>query len=415
MSHIPPTKALRIQSASALPAPVGGVITMPEDLILLVEDAPLVLPDQTQLLIPDTSILRGWDTDLNGIVGNVDDAMIIGQGNGLVLNRLFCVNQSVDPNSAVALATTNLANPRVSRFDNLSISGTNGVILDNTAFVAVDVLLDRCTGPGIEFRNANTNFQLSQYTGLGSNSGKVGISVSDTATLTNARFSQSSFLLSDPGSFGIVKAVAATLSNVGFSDVLFTGPGTSLLGLGADTQPDVIFFSSFGVENSRFGGEVAIPLNGAQVTNMPPPPSFVPVGAGNPNHPLFSLSAGSARIQVVGGPNTEDQELEYIGTSPLSVTVQASVSLYNPSGNQQGFAIRVVKNPNTTPVVLDPPQLTGSNASGTTIAASGSITYVASTTLEPGDRLQLQVSNQTTLPDPTFVITSATLGFIGNA
>lgn len=416
MSHFVPTESILIQSPADLPAAIGGVITLPEDRVVVVEKS-LQLPDQTQLLVPDTSILRGRDTDIDGIQGTFDGPMIVGAGNGLVLNRLFLVNESTDPNSACARASTNPLNPRVSRFDNLSVSGERGIELRDCAFVSLDVILDRCRAVGLDFQGQVSNVQVFNLTSTSPGvSGKTGIRFSAGSIVGSTRFSSSSFLLADPTAEGVnVDPGVIALSQIGFADMVFTGPGIPLVGVTPDSQSDVIFLSSFGIPNSRFGGDIAVDFNPSEVTAVPPPTTFVPVGQGNPAHPSYALSAGSARVGLIGGPDTATQQLQYQGPTPLSCTVHGALSLFNPAGNPQGFAIRVVQNAGqVSEQVLAPMQLTGSTGSGTTIAASGSITWIGSATLQPGDTLQLQVANQTNIPDPTFVVTSCALGFLGN-
>jgi len=104
MSFAVPSNTLFLQSELDLPAPVGGVITLPENRTILVDKSedPLVVPNGVQLRVPSTSVLKGWDADQNGIVGNVDAPLIIGDGDGLVLTDLFLRNFSADPNAFCA-------------------------------------------------------------------------------------------------------------------------------------------------------------------------------------------------------------------------------------------------------------------------------------------------------------------------
>lgn len=438
MSFAVPSNTLLLQSELDLPAPVGGVITLPERRTILVDKPvdPLVIPDGVQLRVPTTSVLRGWDADQNGIVGNVDAPLIVGEGDGLVLTDLFLRNFSSDPNSFCAETENGypgVIDGRASRIERVSVGGRGGVRVQNATAVQINVL-SRCSGDGVYLRGATAGVQLLECVFQPDIAASPRHVVLDGGQHDALRISDAALVLTD-GSVGIQALNDPTLNLVRVGDSDFIPqpnggvPGVPVAGniagaipLGPNAKTDVLFLDDFGVEESSFSGAMVIPSNANQITNILAAGVgvFVRVGSGNVNHPLFQAQNPNSRFQVVdpvnpGAPQAQRQLLVYTGPEPVTVNVQANASVRQNGIYQLLASMRVVYLPNGGPpqpqtafnaVLAD--GFSGGGATGEILATAPRIT------VNPGDAFYVEIANNTNTgsnPLTNLIVTSITLGY----
>jgi len=438
MSFSVPSNVLLIQSLADLPAPVGGVIDLPPRRTIIIDQAvdPIVLPNDVQLRVPTTSILRGWDADQNGIQGNIDAPMIVGEGDGLVLTDLFLRNLSggVDAYCAELENGYPLAIAgRASRVDRVSVGGTAGVRVQNAAGVQINVL-SRCTREGVLLRNGTAGVQLVNCVFQPALTDSPRHVVIDGGQHDALRISDAAFVLTD-GSVGIAADNDPVLALVRVGDCDFIPqpnggvPGVPLAGtiapgvpLGPNAQTDVLFLDDFGVEESSFSGAMVIPNNAAQITDILAAGvnTFVRVGNNNPAHPLFQAQNPNSRFQVLdpvnpGAPQAQRQILVYTGPEPVTVNVQANASIRQNGIYQLLASMRIVYLPSGGPA--QPQQefdtvladgFSGGGATGELVASAPRIT------INPGDAFYVEIANRTnTVSNPltNLIVTSMTLGY----
>jgi len=419
MSFVRPTSSLFVSSPDDLPPPVAGVRTLPENSIVVIEGE-VTLPNGERIVVPDTSILRGRDADFDGLIGNVDAPLIDTGDDGIVVNRLFLRNFNAGVN-AYCVRGTSTSGQRPTRLDNLSVGGNRGILLENVVFPAVLGVLNRCDVVGMSLRGNVTNLLVEQFVMVTPTPGAVGIDIepgSVPPTVVNAaRFSESSFLFLDPMQIGIRRDMSAMINNIALFDNTFFSVvlgGTPTTGITPDGQPDVLVFTNFGVPDSKIGGNMGIPANPLlRDTTFPAINQFVPVGNGTANHPPYVLDPASARVAINPPAPTQAQlqTLEYTGTEPTNATIFASMSVSSPVFGGSDFSGRVVVLPaGGGPAVPLSPSFRSST--GGAINSANTIAFQVSSILQPGDRLQLQIANNTPGAAPLDVL-ACNVGFIG--
>ncbi len=405
MSFAVASPTLLVHSLSDLSPAVAGVITLPVRHVVQVEGE-LVLPANTRLVVPDTTVLLGRDPDIDGIVGDLDGPLIASAGNGLVVRDLFLRNPNAGGSSSCAYSTTNPLAPRVTRIQNMSVGGQRGVVLENAAFVQLDVLLDRAVGDGITFIGQCFGVQVNSHTKL---IGVAGAAVlfEVGSVVQNARFNSTNYLLG-AGMVGVKQAAGSTLVGVGFFANTFTlTGGVALDGISANGQVDVLFYGNYGISNSQTAGSIAIANNAGNITTViPGAGTYVNIGSGNPGvHPLYVLAPTSARCTLSQPAGAPTGALVLAGAQPVSVTVFASLSVKSVLGTQKQVSMRVLQQPGAVPLTPAFSGITGSAATSPT----GTLALVLPAQLDPGDSLEIQIAN---LTDGTDLIVDATnLGF----
>lgn len=434
MSYTIPSDAYLIKTLADLPAPVGGIIELPEDRVILVDKAgpALAIPADTQLRVPSTSVLRGWDADLNGLQGDVDAPLVIGAGDGLVVTDLFLRNFNAGPD-AFCVETENgfpaITNGRASRIERVSVGGTSGVRVRDATAVVVNVL-SRCTQDGIVLTGETAGVQLVECVGVPAITDSPRHIVFDGGTHTSIRISDAALTLTD-GSVGIQAVNDPTLALVRVGDTDFIPfpaggvPGVPLAGniapgvpLAPDTQTDVLFLSNFGAPDSSFGGAMAIPNNATQITDILTAgvSTFVRVGNNNAAHPLYVPQSPSARFQVVGA-TAETQALVYTGPEPVTVTADAVASIRQAGIFQLVASMRIVHVPVSTGIpvpqqAFDTVLADGFSGGGATGELNASAPRL---NLSPGDQLYVEIANRTNAPplNPlvNLIVTSIALSF----
>lgn len=412
MAFVVPSSTIIVRSQDDLPTPVGDVITLPGNRNVQIEGV-VELDPNVRIVQPPSSVLTGRDPESDGIIGEVAEPLISGT-NGLVATNLFFRNTSVHANAfCLATTTAGAADPRVSRIQNVSMGGLRGFLLDNVQTVLADVVLDRSELEGIVFRGTAQGVTISNHTLLNFDAPTpTAVVFEATATVTATRFDACNYLLLVPGATGVRKDALATLSLVGFFGCTFfdVAGGTPLDGISADGQADVLFLGNFGVANSKTGGNIGINGNpGGIATDIAVAGTYVPVGNGNAgNHPVYTLDPASARATLVQPAGAPSGVISLGAVEPANVSVFASMSARTVSGNPKAFAARVVKNPGGGQVVLAPEftSVTG----GLVLNSAGSLAFQVSTTMVPGDVLQVQVTNRTDTDN--LIIDSVNLGFV---
>lgn len=434
MSFAVPSNAILIQTLADLPQAVGGVITLPAGRVIIIDKGggdPLQLPDDTQLVVPTTSVLRGWDADQNGIIGNVDAPMIVGEGDGLVITDCFLRNFSTDANAFCAEVENGFPgaiNGRASRIDRVSVGGSGGLhIKDATAVQCL--ILSRATREGIRLSGATAGIQILECVFQPDVTDSPSHLVLDGGSHTALRVTDAAFVLTDD-STGIEMLNEPTLAlfRLGDSDFIpqpaggtpgvpFSGniaSGSGPVPFGPDSQSDVLFLSNFGVTESSFSGAMVIssnPTDALTGTLAAGVGNFVRVGAGDPNHPIFVAQSPTARFLVVdqvdpNNPQAQRQVLVYAGPEPITVDVQATSSVKNgaqaptPDIFQLEAAIRIVYVPISTGVPQPQPATTTALADG--FSGQGAVGELTTTaprlTLQPGDALYVEFANLTNSP-----------------
>ena len=416
MSFVRPTSSLFVSSPDDLPPPVAGVRTLPENSVVVIEGE-VTLPAGERIVVPDTSILRGRDTDFDGLIGDVDAPLIDTNGDGLVINRLFLRNFNAGVSAYCVRANSTLMQ-RPTRLENLSVGGNLGILLEDVVFPAVLGVLSRCDVVGMSLRGSVTNLLAEQFVMVATTPGAVGIDIAPGSNVSAARFSESSFLFFDMAQIGIRRDLTAVINDIALFDNTFfpVGFGVPAIGITPDEQPDVLVFTNFGIPDSKIGGNMGIPANpGLQDTSFTAINQFVPVGNGNANHPPYVLDPASARVQINPQPppllGAAGTTLEYTGAEPTNATIFASMSVSSPVFGGSDFSGRVVVLPvgGGAPVPLSP---SFRSSTGGAINSANTVAFQVSSILQPGDRIQLQIANNTGGAGPLDVL-ACNVGFIG--
>lgn len=397
MSFSVPSDTIYIRHQNDLPAPVGGVITLPQNVVVEIQGQ-VDLDNDVQIFVPETTVIVGRDADTDGIVGNVN-APLIDTSNGLVVSNVFLRNFSVGADAfCIRTTTAGILVPRVSRIEGVSVGGTRGILIDTATAVGVMLLLDRTVLEGIVFRGTNAGVQILNQVRNSDALTPEGVVFDANSTTIATVIESCRYPLQTAGSVGIRKDPTATFVSVALlsNTFLILAPGaTPLVGLTADGQIDVLFLGNYGIQNSKTGGSIGIDGNPAPSdTVIPGADTFVPVGNGNNlTHPIYTLDPSSSRValsQVNGAPTGV---LVLTANEPINAMVFAAVAARTVSGNPKAFSAQVVKNPGGGQEILTPrfTSVTG----GAIVNSAGSLSFQTSTSMVTGDVLQLQVANRT--------------------
>ena len=406
-----------VESVNDLPAPVGGVRTLPAGTVTLVCGV-ITLPAGERIVVPNDSVLQGRHPEVDGIIGDVDAPLIDTAGNGLYLRKLYLVNNSAGA-SAYCARTTSLAGPaaRGTVIDSVSFfGGVRGLLIDTAFFVSLSGAISRVDGEGVTFRGNVDAAQIFGYTMSNPTSPTARGIVFEAGSVVNSlRVNSSQFGLQQPTQIAVEQEAGATIDLVAFIGNAFlplTIPfPTPLVGLSPNGQIDVLFFANYGVEESKYGGTISLNNPGAVPTVNPGVGTWARVGNGNAvAHPLYTLDGGSARVLLDQPAGAESARLVYGGTEPSAVTLSAALSL-GPSALIAALQVgaRLVHLPaggGSSPI--SPAIFTSTSGiilSGASIALQGSIV------LNPGDAIALEVQNATDGTD--LVVDSANFGFVG--
>lgn len=406
-----------VSSADDLPPAVGGVRTLPSGTITLVCGV-ITLAAGERIVVPDDSVLRGRDPDLDGIIGDVDAPLVDTAGNGLILRSIYLVNGSAGPSAYCARVST-AAGPaaRASVIDFVSFfSGQRGLLIEDASFVSVSNVISRVDGDGITFRATVSAAQIVGYTLTNPISPTVrGIVFEAGSAVSAIRVDGCQFGLQQPGQVAIEAEPGSALNLAGFVSNAFlplAAPApVPLVGLSPNGQIDVLFLANYGIEESKYGGTISLSNPGVVPTVNPGAGTWVRVGNGNAGtHPLYTLDGGSARVVLDQPAGAESARLVYVGTEPTSVTLSAALSL-GPSAVIAALQVgaRLVYLPaggGSSPI--DPAIFTPTSG---VILSGASIALHASQVMQPGDAVALEVQNASDGTD--LVVDAANFGFVG--
>jgi len=147
-----------------------------------------------------------------------------------------------------------------------------------------------------------------------------------------------------------------------------------------------------GYSNSTTRGSIS--LFGGSLQPNPGAGIYAPIGFGVIAYPLFTLSGSSVRCALGGGPTTDLQTLEYIGSRPYVADISVSCTVGTGTGfitASRTFGVRLLKNG----VVLPGATWEGGLAPGAIGVTSASVAFSVPDTLESGDELKLEIANLT--------------------
>lgn len=380
MSYVVTPNTYVVSSPADLPAPVGGVIEMPDERFILVDwtgDPGLLVPDQTQLLIPRTSVLSGMDADVSGLRGTVDAPLIVSEPDGgLVVLDLFLRNFSTDA-EAFCVGASNGYNPadpatldsRPIRVERTSVGGRGGVLLEDAAAGTINVL-DRCTEQGILLRGNYNAIELNRCVHAGFPPIPPNPPAATPTYLTleglplSLRVNNCVYPIY-PGHVGIdASAVAGILPSLGTlwqtatSAFVIVGGTDAVLPSNLPNlpgAPGVFFFGNPGLSDSVFTGYAGFSGNTGNVPTVIANQgsvgangfitNAVRVGNGSPGHPLFVLSPASARVELTGSGQAQTTVVRWASFEASNVRVGASLSVRSANGLTQSIAAQLMRLP----------------------------------------------------------------------
>ena len=412
------------------PADGSGVRTIDEEGCIYIVGE-LTLPAGERIVLGNRTVLKGCDADVDGIIGNVNAPMISGSGDGVVVTDMFIRNFAAGAD-AFCVEVENgfppIVNGRASRVDRVSVGGTSGVRVLNATAVQISIL-SRCSQEGIVLSGQTAGVQLINCVFTPAITDSPRHIVLDGIQHSALRISGAALVLTD-GAIGIdaVNDPALALVRVGDCDFIPQpnggSPGVAVSGsiapgvpFGPNAQSDVVFFDNFGIEESSFSGAMAIFENASELTDILSAGvnTFVRIGSGNPNHPLYQAQTPTARFQVLG-TEAQNQALVYTGPEPITANVVATMSVRQANIYQLQASLRIVYVPVATGIPEPQPAFASVLADGFSGGgATGEITATAPRlTLNPGDQLYLEIANNTnTGPNPltNLFVTNVALGY----
>lgn len=395
------------------PADPSGVRTLDIPNRCVIFDAAITLPDGERIVLGNSTILKGCDADIAGLLGNVDDALVSGSGDGIVVSDLFLRNFSAGPD-AFCVYVTNGANPagRASRVDRVSVGGRLGILIENAAAVNINIL-SRATEQGVVLRGTTIGTQLIDCVFGGDPTQPVTpVHVDIEPGLHSAlRIMGCAFTLTT-GSTGIMVSGAPTLELIQVSSNAFipagTPPGTPVdPATLPDQQADVFFTGNAGTADSTFGGSAGYNGNPtAETTTISVVGTILPggevtgavrVGAGNLANPAFVLNPASARVTLDQPAGAESAVLRWAAIESANVAVSAAISVRSADALAKAIAGQIVRVP-----AAGPPTFVAAftGVTGGLILAAGFIQPEGGiSAIPPGDGIAIEVANLTDTVD----------------
>lgn len=175
----------------------------------------------------------------------------------------------------------------------------------------------------------------------------------------------------------------------------FTGDNTKFVSpIDLKTTPEWKTLANQGVLNSVIAGGIEISANPAdEETNITAAGTYVPIGNGNPNHPLYVEEAVMERMTLeTTGPNqTRNQQLRYTGLDPAEITLSVSGTIKVNFVGGVEFGIQITRN--GSPIV------TVTSQTGGLLNSANSISESVNVLANPGDAFKVLVSNITNATD----------------
>lgn len=157
-----------------------------------------------------------------------------------------------------------------------------------------------------------------------------------------------------------------------------------------------------GARAPAIGGMAFTGNVGGVITDNPGAGTFVPIGNGQPAHPLFTLDPSLFfAIGVVGANETQNQSLIYTGSLSLCAILTCSLSFQDPALGAFGTAAKLQQNG------VDIPNSEQEAQTGGLITSADSLTIQGGTLINPGDTFRPLVANMT--DGGNFIISSCHL------
>lgn len=377
-----------VESLDDLPAPVGGVRTLPAGPTLIC--GTISLPIGESLLVPSDAVLLGRDADIDGIIGNVDGPLI-DTINGIICKDLFLENLSIASIACCIRITSN--GLRVSRIETVSRSGVIGLLLDTASVVTVRDGVSRYVGVGILFRGLGQAVTIVNETFFPPVSPTSGVIFEAASNYTAVAFSNCVFNLQLPLNVGINIDLTATINILGIVTNAFLGPGIPLQGL-TPANIEVTSQGNVGLRDSLVRGGAAITGNTAQLTPIAVAGTFVRVGSTNPAHPLYVPDTNNERVTLVGA-TAATQVLEYTGLDN-DQPIEAFYSIVIATTFLGGVvtSARLVRIPAGGGSVVIPNTTVEASTAGL-LNSTNTLTWSGSFDANPGDGIAIEVTNVT--------------------
>ncbi len=380
-----------------LPAPVGGVITLPADSSIRIVGNVDIGANTFEL--PASSVLRGSDPLVDSLRSSNGIAVQLPDG-GTV--REVSIGELSGTGGAISIGG---GTPGLAVVYNVSLAsnGTYGVeISGNMEAVTVsrirttDCEMGVCVGPGATVGALNVDQQVWEYQGQGPGSA---IRCDVAGNVSAFSYFESVAVSDDPGTIG-VDLRSPTTQALRVGSCAFFGPGTpSFVAQGAPFSNATVGSCAFGESVGCLGYDNSIQRGSMQVakctTLVPVIGNYYPIGNGG-SPKSYTLAPNSVRVSKTGGPTAETQALIFERVAPYSAEITVSISVQVGLGfsfNPRIISARVLINgvpvgdswESTTPTFTSP--------------APTILSFVTPATLKAGDLVSMEISNFTDTDD----------------
>lgn len=370
------------------PAPVAGVITIASFVVYIIKQ-PINLG--TDRIEGNNITLRGNGSFLASITSTTPGALLTSNADGLIIINGVALQNPVGTILDISLALTGFSvfSAAEAFFTGLGTGGIgsiNGALRLTTSTCFFN---DNITGLVLDGTIDNVTLTNTLFTSVVGAAAFVGLTIKSTAVIKNTLLTVCQFGTSNAGDSGLLVETGATLADpVRLTSSLHDGPGTYIDPSGVQkSDPDLIAFDSPGVDDSIFYSSMFISTN-ASLTTFPGIGTEVPIGNGTPAHALFVIGAVVERFEIEDGgtPQTQNQELEYIGVNTRNFEVDVDAQLDKGGGGSLNIALCVFLN---SVLVADSRQVTAVTSSSSLATCSTTIS------VDPADLITVCIANDT--------------------
>lgn len=390
---------LVVQSLSDLPAPVAGVVELPEDTFLLI-CGDLDVGDNV-LALPRTSVLGGLDPAASSVTSSGPMTVFLPEGGTL---KDLAVRNTSPSGVTICVGEAGGTVPVCVLF-NVAVGSADSVGVQLMGNVAAFTLSRfTCTtaekaiqmGDGVS-PTLIAAAALDQCVISHLGQPLTAIDIPATTAVESFSFSQSFVTGSLPTDVGL-QIDSLNVATLRASSCAYFGPGTpsaiaqggglpSPATLGTAVQSESV--GCVGFQNSLQRGSIQI-VNALTTVGGGNVGVFLPIGQAV--GPTYTLDPASVRVSLVGA-TAPDQQLQFDRVAPYSALVQCSLSV-RVAVPGFTFTPRVISGQlylNNNPVGAAFP---GTTPDFTT-AAPVSISFSNTVELEQGFQLQLRIANET--------------------
>lgn len=389
-----------VTKLSDLPSPVAGVRTLLPGITQI--RGTIQLPAGESIKSPDDAVLRGWNSSVDGILGNVDGPLIHGE-KGLVVTDLFTqnVNTGSDAYDYELTGTT----MRTSRIEDCSLRGHRCIRVGNHVGL-VSIRNSLATGPapgsgpieGIVMEGQFTALQAVGWSTGNTSPGHTAIELKSTAVLGLAILIRDCNFIHTQDSDRAIKlsssATVPPMASIAVLDCAHVGGGAlfdesaghwgpsdiEIMARGSATGRDSTGSADFGFSSTS--GVVTTIANVDEWTKI------VTAGGG--------LTSETERFTVVEDDPTHGTYAECLGPhpdQPVKATLHVSVERASGSGNNK-YEVGAQKwtAADAVPAWVDIPR---SQFMVEVSRAADPIPTVAKTRMSKGDRIRHVMRNRT--------------------